>query len=103
MYDVHAPYAEVIGRYVCHTGQAVVLQLNGCDSSDRHEFTHAHNIPEHMNKMYKGKIVRLLGERSWDYRAQIWGYRWTLHAVNLWEDAVKASSADIHKMCGTNC
>lgn len=102
-YNTHAPYAEIIGKFACHTGQNVVLQLNGCGASDSHLFTHVHNIPEYMNKMFNGKIVRLLGERSWDNRANMWGYRWTLHAVNLWEDAVKASPASVQAMCGTNC
>ena len=103
MYETHAPYAEVIGKYVCHDGQAVWVKLNGCDSSDNHEITHRHNIPEYMDKMFNGKIVRLLGERSWDSRARMWGYRWTLHSVNLWEESVQASPASIKALCGTNC
>lgn len=102
-YNTHAQYAEVIGKYVCHDGQAVWIQLDGCGASDSHTFTHTHNIPEYMNKMYNGKIVRLLGERSWDSRARMWGYRWTLHSVNLWEESVKASPTGIKALCGTNC
>jgi hypothetical protein len=84
-------------------GNAVWLELAGCGASDSHTFTHRHNIPEYITKMYKGKIVRLMGERSWDYREQMWGYRWTLHAVNVWDNMVKDADHKVLAMCGTNC
>ena len=103
IYETNAPYAEVIGKYVSHDGQAIRLELVGCGASDSHEITHRNNIPEYMDKMFNGKIVRLLGERSWDSRARMWGYRWTVHSVNLWEKSVQASPASIKVLCGTNC
>lgn len=53
--------------------------------------------------MYKGKIVRLMGERSWDYREQMWGYRWTLHAISVCDNLVKDADHKVLAMCGTNC
>lgn len=102
-FEVHTPYAEVIGEFTYHDGNAVWLKLAGCGPSDNHTFTHKHYDPEYINKMYEGKFVRLRGERSWDYRAQMWGYRWTLHAVNVWDDMVKDADSKILAMCGTNC
>lgn len=102
-YEVHAPYAEVIGEFICHDGNAIWLELAGCGASDSHTFTHRHSNPEYITQMYKGKMVRLMGERSWDYREQMWGYRWTLHAVNAWDNIVKGANHNVLAMCGTNC
>ena len=88
MYGTHNPYAQVIGKFICHDGNAVWLELAGCGASDSHTFTHKNNFFGYLNEIYKGKIVRLMGERSWDYREQMWGYRWTLHAVNVSDDMV---------------
>lgn len=103
IYGTHAPYATIVGRFICHTGDSVVLELSGCGASDSHSFTHKHHDAEYMTKMYKGKLVCLKGERSWDYREQMWGYRWTLHTVNLFDQGMENAPENIKKMCGTNC
>lgn len=103
IYGTHAPYANIIAKYISHDGHAVWVELSGCGASDSHTFTHRHSDPEYMDDMFKGKLVRLMGQRSWDYREQRWGYRWTLHSVNLWEQGMENAPEDIKKMCGTNC
>ena len=102
-YADHDRFALVVGKYICHTGTTVLLELVGCGQSDSHEFTHRHDTPDYMDKMFQGKLVRLMGERCWDYRMQVWGYRWTIHSVNLWEQGMENAPADIKRMCGTNC
>lgn len=101
-YNSRTPYIEVIGKYVCHTGLEVVLQLSGCGASDSHSFAHRNNIHEYINTMYNGKIVRLFGELSWDYTLQVWGYNWTLHTIGSWEEVAVNSSPEIKRMLGTN-
>lgn len=101
--ESHEPYAEVIGKFISHDGNAVWLELAGCGASDSHAFTHKNTCPEYVTKMHEGKIVRLLGARAWDYRAEMWGYRWTLHAIAAEDNAVMGASKEMLAMCGTNC
>ncbi len=103
IYKQHMPYAEIIGRYTCHDGQAVWLKLDGCGASDNHDFTHRHHSPEFVDEMYSGKLIRLVGRRSWDGRSNMWGYSWTVHPVNLWEQGIEDAPEYIKAMCGTNC
>lgn len=81
IFNTHAQYAEVVGKFICHDGQQVWVELNGCGASDSHTFTHKHIEPEQVNGMFNGKLIRLKGERAWDNFAEIWGYRWTIHQI----------------------
>ena len=73
---------NVIGKFICHTGTQVWVELAGCGQSDSHQFNHVHSSPDYINKMYKGKLVRIEGRRFWSYTECVWKYMWTIHTVN---------------------
>lgn len=103
MLDTKQQYIEVVGKFITHDGNQVWLELNGCGASDSHTFTHRNSFFGYLNEMYKGKIVRVKGERRFDWKSETWGYSWTLHCVNVWEQGMDAAPANIKNMCGTNC
>lgn len=98
-----ANYVEVIGEFLFHDGQVIMLKLAGCGAGDLHSFAHAHNVPDYMNRAYNGKLVRLKGELSWNSRVLQWQYNWTVYSVNFWEEGAMASSPEMQKKFGLNC
>ena len=76
--DNRDTYISVIGHYIKHDGDFVHLLLDGGD----HQFNHKNSFFGYINKMYKGRIVCVKGERRFDHENEEWYYLWTLHAVN---------------------
>lgn len=76
-----AQYVSVIGKYICHTGTQVWVELDGCGQTDSHQFNHIHDNIRWFNEAFNGKLVRIEGRRNYDYRYG-WNYMWTVYSVN---------------------
>lgn len=96
-------FVELVGEFVHHDGQQIWLKLDGMGSTDSFRFRHAHNVPDYMNRAYEGKLVRLKGFMSWNSRALVWEYDWSVYSVNFWETGAMASSPEMQKKFGLNC
>jgi len=104
MYKELPVYVTVTGKFVGHDGNFVWIQLGGCGASDSHLLPHRNTRnSEYVQKMYMNKLVRLRGERKWEDATNMWGYRYTLCSVNLWEQGMENAPESIKRMCGTNC
>lgn len=101
MYKEYPVHVTVTGKFVAYNNNFVWIQLGGCGESDSHQLPF-HNT-EHLEKLYKNKLVRLRGTRAWENATNKWGYSWTVHPVNLWEQGMENAPEDIKKLCGTNC
>lgn len=102
-----AHHIELVGKFVSHEGWEVVIKLGGCGASDSHSFEHlAINNRDYINRMFEGKLIRLVGRRYYESPETGgggWDYQWTIYPVNLWEQGMNEAPADIKNMCGTNC
>ena len=107
MEESRAHHIELVGEFVCHSGWDVVVKLDSCGASDSHSFEHfATNNCDYINRMFEGKLIRLVGRRYYESPETGgggWDYQWTISSVNLWEQGMNEAPDDIKRMCGTNC
>lgn len=80
--NTYQPRIEVIGEWIHHSGQEVWIRLAGCGESDSHTYNHFHDNPVYMNRMFADRVVRLIGERNYDWSINGWIYRWSIVPVN---------------------
>jgi hypothetical protein len=100
----HASYISIVGRFVRHDGYQIWVKLGGCGESDSHQLEHlATQNCARINKMYEGRLIRLNGERVYNWDAGVWDYQWAICPVNAWEQDTQNAPENLKRMFGTNC